>query len=202
MIKMDTRSKMISGAMDLIRRRGLNATSVREVVRYTATPRGSIKHHFPNGKLQLVTEAVVLAGQEVSVPLKRLMENHNSIEGLCIFIDFWRKILQDSHFEAGCPLLAVASEQYIAEDGNPNLEAEQQLLGHVHTIFQEWQFILESAMHRDGATTTQAKRLANLIIASIEGTVAMCRAAKNTIALDDVEQELKLILANALDVKE
>jgi Transcriptional regulator len=191
---LNTRSKMIAGAMDLIRRRGLNATSVREVVRYTETPRGSIKHHFPNGKLQLVTEAIQLAGTEVSLPLKKVMEKHNSIDGLKIFIGWWRDILQKSDFEAGCPILAVASEQYLGEDGNPNGEAEAQLLQLVNSIFKEWQQILENALCRDGITLPRATQLATLIISSIEGTVAMCRAARNTTSLDQVEQEILLIL--------
>ncbi|MBU3121748.1 TetR/AcrR family transcriptional regulator [Acinetobacter soli] len=191
---LNTRSKMIAGAMDLIRRRGLNATSVREVVRYTETPRGSIKHHFPNGKLQLVTEAIELAGTEVSLPLKKVMEKHNSIDGLKIFIGWWRDILQKSDFEAGCPILAVASEQYLGEDGNPNGEAEAQLLQLVNSIFKEWQQILENALCRDGITLPRATQLATLIISSIEGTVAMCRAARNTTSLDQVEQEILSIL--------
>lgn len=191
---LNTRSKMIAGAMDLIRRRGLNATSVREVVRYTETPRGSIKHHFPNGKLQLVTEAIELAGTEVSLPLKKVMEKHNSIDGLKIFIGWWRDILQKSDFEAGCPILAVASEQYLGEDGNPNGGAEVQLLQLVNSIFKEWQQILENALCRDGITLPRATHLATLIISSIEGTVAMCRAARNTESLDQVEQEILLIL--------
>ena len=59
-----TRDKMIAGAADLMSRRGVNATSMRDVVRHTATPRGSISHHFPDGKRQLIAEAVVFAGQQ------------------------------------------------------------------------------------------------------------------------------------------
>ena len=36
----DTRAKMVAGAADLMSRRGVNATSMREVVRHTGTPRG------------------------------------------------------------------------------------------------------------------------------------------------------------------
>lgn len=36
----DTRAKMVAGAADLVSRRGVNATSLREVVRHTGTPRG------------------------------------------------------------------------------------------------------------------------------------------------------------------
>ena len=49
-----TRDKMIAGAADLMSRLGVNATSMRDVVRHTATPRGSIGHHFPDGKRQLI----------------------------------------------------------------------------------------------------------------------------------------------------
>ncbi|WP_371419461.1 hypothetical protein [Bradyrhizobium sp. CCBAU 051011] len=35
-------------------------------------------------------------------------------------------------------------------------------------------------------------------MASTEGTVAMCRAARSTQRLDDVRQELELVLSSAL----
>lgn len=197
-MKTETRSKMVAGAMDLIRRRGVNATSVREVVRHTDTPRGSIKHHFPNGKLQLVIEAVALAGNEVSLPLKQLMENQSTIKGLATFIGLWRQILENSNFEAGCPVLAVAVEQYIGEDGNPHPEAERLLLGMANDIFKDWQQILKMSLHKDGVPALRAKRLANLIISSIEGTVAMCRAAQSAAALDDVKAELELVITAAI----
>ncbi len=193
-MKTGTRSKMVAGAMDLIRRRGVNATSVREVVRHTDTPRGSIRHHFPNGKLQLVTEAVTLAGQEVTLPLEQLMSEQGTLKGLNLFIGFWRQILEGSSFEAGCPVLAVAVEQYIGEDGNPYPEAERLLLNMADAIFKDWQRILATSLQKDGIPEVRALRLANLIVSSIEGTVAMCRAARSTSALDDVQAELELIL--------
>ena len=55
------RDRMISGALDLLARRGLQATSFAEVTQATQTPRGSIYHHFPGGKQQLVEIAKALA---------------------------------------------------------------------------------------------------------------------------------------------
>lgn len=198
MIKATTRDKMVAGAIDLIRRRGVNATSVREVVRHTDTPRGSIKHHFPNGKLQLVSEAITLAGQEVSLPLQQLVNDHGVMKGLNSFIDLWRYILESSNFEAGCPVLAVAAEQYIGEDGNPQPEAEQLLLALADNIFKDWQQILEQGLKQQNVESTRAKRLANLIIASIEGTVALCRAARNAEPLREVQQELEILLISII----
>ena len=70
----DTRAKMVAGAADLMSRRGVNATSMREVVRHTGTPRGSIGHHFPGGKQQLIEDALVFAGKQVSGPLEHLTQ--------------------------------------------------------------------------------------------------------------------------------
>ena len=180
--------------MDLISRRGVNATSVREVVRHTNTPRGSIKHYFPNGKLQLVSEAVLLAGQEVSLPLQQLVSEYGVIKGLSIFIELWGNILKKSNFEAGCSVLAVAAEQYIGEDGNPQPEAEQLLMEIADNIFKDWQHTLVIGLEKENVESIRATRLASLIIASIEGTVALCRAARNVTALEDVQVEIELML--------
>jgi hypothetical protein len=44
----------------------------------------------------------------------------------------------------------------------------------------------------------RAERLATLVVASIEGTVAMCRANRSADALDQVQEELETVLSSAL----
>src|SRR3954471_22309306 len=90
----DTKAKMVAGAADLMSRRGVNATSMREVVRHTGTPRGSISHHFPGGKQQLLEEAIVFAGMQVSGPLRHLTAERGAIAGLRAFIALWRQTLE------------------------------------------------------------------------------------------------------------
>src|SRR5688572_3208033 len=97
-----TRDRMIVGAADLLRRKGLTATSMREVVRYSNTPRGSIAHHFPGGKRQLLEAAVEHAGREVTEPLKLLLSKHGPVNGMKRFIDLWRKMLEETDYQAGC----------------------------------------------------------------------------------------------------
>src|SRR5262245_55101569 len=57
-----TRSKMVRGAAELLRERGYSGTGFREVIEITGAPRGSIYHHFPDGKAQLAGEAVEYVG--------------------------------------------------------------------------------------------------------------------------------------------
>ena len=51
---------MVAGAARLLASRGLQATSFSEVLELTASPRGSVYHHFPQGKEQLVKAALDL----------------------------------------------------------------------------------------------------------------------------------------------
>lgn len=197
----ETRGRMVAGAVDLIRRRGLNATSVREVVRYTETPRGSIAHHFPRGKQQLVEEALIFAGREVSEPLEKLVVQAGIVAGLRDFIDAWRSILEQSNFEAGCPLLAVAVEQYVGDDGLPNPRIQDRLLELVRVAFEDWQRILSTGLRKEGLTPAKARRLSALIISSVEGAVALCRAARSAQPLDDIRVELEALLVASIAEK-
>src|SRR5258707_12041892 len=198
----NTRAKMVAGAADLMSRRGVNATSMRDVVRHTGTPRGSIGHHFPRGKQQLIEDALVFAGSQVSGPLRQLTQQHGAISGLRAFIALWRQTLERSKFQAGCPVLAVAVEQYVNDatekDGMPDQAAQKHLLDLANGVFADWQRIMFTALRHEGVAPARARRLAALVIASTEGTVAMCRAARNARPLDDVRQELELVLSSAL----
>ena len=52
---------MIDGAIRLLAKRGLQATSFSEVLALTGAPRGSIYHHFPEGKDQLIGAVLFVA---------------------------------------------------------------------------------------------------------------------------------------------
>ena len=54
----DSRASMVRSAASLIRTRGVNATSFSDVLADSGAPRGSIYHHFPGGKDQLVDAAI------------------------------------------------------------------------------------------------------------------------------------------------
>lgn len=194
-----TRDKMIAGAADLMSRRGVNATSMRDVVRHTATPRGSISHHFPDGKRQLIAEAVTFAGKQVSIPLEKAMNDRGVIGGLEAFIASWRRQLEATGFEAGCPVLAVAVDRYVGEASDRDDEtAQQHLLDLADGVFADWRQIMRAALLREGLAAERSERLATLVVASIEGTVAMCRASRSADPLDHVQQELETVLTAAL----
>jgi AcrR family transcriptional regulator len=195
-----TREKMVAGAADLLSRRGVHATSLRTVVQHTGTPRGSLGHHFPGGKQELLEEAVRYATESVATPLEALMKDRGAVDGLRAFVGWWRKILESSSFEAGCPVLAVAIEPMTSSEGADadDRRADERLRELARLAFERWEAILAAALRREGVSAVRARRLGALTVASIEGTVAMCRAARNAQPLDDVQRELEAILTEAV----
>lgn len=99
----------------MIRRRGLNATSIREVAKHAGTPVGSTYHYFPGGKQQLAAEAVRFAGDTVATMLAKKLRA-GPVDGLRAFLALWREILTSTDFRAGCPVLAVSIEEAPDDD--------------------------------------------------------------------------------------
>jgi AcrR family transcriptional regulator len=194
---------MIVGAADLLKRKGMTATSMREVVRHSNTPRGSIAHHFPGGKRQLLEAAVEHAGREVSEPLAQLLATYGPVKGLQRFVGLWRTTLEETAFEAGCAVLAVAVEHYAADqrseaEGELEAQIQSQLLDQANGIFVHWQEIITQSLRDAGVPAARSRSLALLAIAAIEGSVALCRAARSAEPLELIWKELKQSFEQAL----
>jgi AcrR family transcriptional regulator len=180
---------MVAGAADMIRRRGLAATSVRELAKHSGAPLGSTYHYFPGGKEQLATEAVLYAGDSIGRVLARKLEA-GPLEGLRAFLELWRAVITESAFGAGCPVLAVAVEEPAG--------TETDALRAAANVFTGWEELLARSLRQHGATRNDANRLATLIVAALEGTVAMCRAKRSTDPLDRIAPALEAIVAAAI----
>jgi AcrR family transcriptional regulator len=180
----ESRQRLVAGAADMMRRRGLNATSVRELAKHAQAPLGSTYHYFPGGKYQLAAEAVQWADDLTARVLTKALRA-GPLAGLQAFLQMWRKILTDSDFGAGCPVLAASVED-LPEDGTAPRDAAA-------AAFGNWTSILAQSLSDHGAT--DADRVAVLIVAAVEGSVAMCRAQRSTDPLDYVATQLEALVA-------
>jgi AcrR family transcriptional regulator len=102
----DVRDRMIDGAIRLLAQQGLQATSFAEVLELTGAPRGSVYHHFPGGKDQLVGAAVDRAGARALHALDG-KQGASAEELTTVFLALWRELLVRSDCGAGCAVLAV-----------------------------------------------------------------------------------------------
>jgi AcrR family transcriptional regulator len=184
-----SRQQIVAGAADMLRRRGLHATSVREVAKHGRTPLGSTYHYFPGGKQQLAAEAVTYAGETVAAALLAALDA-GPAAGLSAFLAMWRDVVTGSDFRAGCPVLAVAIEEP-PDEGSTVLEAAAR-------AFASWESLLADSLRSHGVPDGEAARLATMIVASVEGATAMCRAHRSTAPLDRIAEELEKLVRDAL----
>ncbi|AWH17992.1 TetR family transcriptional regulator [Stenotrophomonas sp. ZAC14D2_NAIMI4_7] len=178
----DAPQRVIDAAAQMLARVGLNATSIREVTKLADAPLGSTYHHFPGGKQELLAKATTLAGDKVEALLLELLRD-GAVPGLERFLAMWRERLLRSQFRAGCPVLAAAVEEPVeAVASQPRAAAAE--------VFARWQGHLAQALISDGHAPEQAAGLASLVIASVEGAVAMSRALQDIAPFDQVAVQL------------
>jgi len=158
---------MIESAVTLLALRGLQGTAFSDVLARSGAPRGSVYHHFPAGKDQLVDAAVALAGE-------RALRVLDAVEGqppkaiTAYFLDIWREVLVRSGLRAGCAVLAVT----VATE-SPDL------LEHAGSVFRAWRSRLAALYVAGGLSVDDAARLAVTLVAASEGAVVVSRAERS-----------------------
>jgi AcrR family transcriptional regulator len=178
---------MVESATRLMQERGVEGTSFSRVLRRAGAPRGSIYHYFPGGKAQLIEEATRLGGDYIATGLAASLEQTDPVAALDDFARFWRSLLADSEFGAGCPIVAATL------DGDRTPQARDA----AGEIFQRWQAIVVDALVGRGVSPDRARSVAALCFAAIEGGVIMARAQRSLEPLESVFVELRRVLAEA-----
>lgn len=188
MARGDTRRRMLGTAIELIHEGGAGGVTVDAVLSRSRTPRGSVYHHFPGGRDQIVREAAAMAAETMTSVVAGLSELP-PLQGLRAFIGVWKEMLSGSDFQAGCPVAAVTVS---------GTAADPELLALVAATFAEWQSLCASALRRSGVATAEADRIGMLAVASIEGAIILCRAERSLEPLNLVAAELEDRLTAAL----
>jgi AcrR family transcriptional regulator len=172
------RERMVASAVALLARRGLQATSFSEVLEHSGAPRGSVYHHFPGGKDQMIGSALDAAGDR-AIELLDQRQGASAEEVTTWFLHIWREVLIRGKFEAGCAVLAVA----VAADS-------PELLEQTARVFRTWRRRLAELLEQGGLRATDAHRFAAVLVASSEGAVVLARAEQSLEPFDLVAEQL------------
>jgi TetR/AcrR family transcriptional regulator, lmrAB and yxaGH operons repressor len=183
----DSRDKMIQSAATLMGNRGMNATSFSDVVADSGAPRGSIYHHFPEGKRQLAECAMRLTSDQVLAYLRASTET-TSRGVMRHFVALFRQVVVASRGSAGCAIAGVTID--VAND-------DDDLLAVARDAFQSWVSLLATQLESTGVAPTRARGLSTIAVASVEGGLILCRAEGSDAPLRLVEEELLALLPEA-----
>jgi len=174
----EARERLVATAADMLRRRCLNATSIRELAKAAKAPLGSTYHYFPDGKKQVVTEAIQYAGAKVSRMLEQYLQK-GPLDGIKGLLAYWREVLIETEYQAGCPVIAAAME-------DPAVEEVALAQVEANIILNRWCALIAGALKQKGVSKKKAENLALAVLASAEGAIAITRIQKSIAAYDAV----------------
>ena len=184
MNRRNVRQEMVNGAISLLAEKGVQGTSFAVVTEATKTPRGSIYHHFPGGKNELIEEAVTSIGQLVTA-LIDAVEVDSPSKVVDVFVESWRALLLANNFASNC---AVANASLGASD-------EDSLKASADEVFKKWQHSLARAFERSGAKRKDAVDFAAVCLASVEGALILGRASGSDEVFNALSRHLKKIVS-------
>jgi TetR/AcrR family transcriptional regulator, lmrAB and yxaGH operons repressor len=161
------REEIIMATCRLLEKQGYPATGLNEIVKESGAPKGSLYYYFPDGKEQIVSEAVRFAGQILVKRMRdELAKQNDPVQALYEYIMRLASKVEEKHYVAGNPLTIVAVEA--AGSSERISQACQDVYGQILEVLQE-------KMACCGLPETAAAERARLTLASLEGSIILSR---------------------------
>ena len=174
---------MLVSAAEVMRERGAAGVTIDKVLARSGAPRGSVYYHFPNGRTQILAEALRYSGESITA----MIDDAAGWGGRALlreFVDFWQRLLTEGDFAAGCPVVAAA----VGCDDDPKLSAE------AGAILGRWCTALTQAFVNDGFDDDDAASLAVMSVSALEGAIVLSRSTRSTNPLHQVGDQLEFLV--------
>jgi TetR/AcrR family transcriptional repressor of lmrAB and yxaGH operons len=187
----ESRARIISSTRTLLRRHGYHGTGLAQIIEHSGAPRGSVYFLFPGGKEQIATEAVrdwttefadligaARSGSPTAADWVRRMVDHFVAE------------LRDSDFTEGFPVTMITLD---------SVPASQPLTAACRAAYDTWLGALVDGLTSYGVAPDRARGLAELMLASLEGSMVLCRVYHCVEPLERIAREVQGLLATGAD---
>ena len=186
----DTRTRMIEATARLIQARGYRGVSLSDILSESGAPRGSLYFHFPGGKESLVLEAMQIGIEEANQVLKECLDqSDNPADGVRAFFEAAAQEMVDTDYTFGCPVAPIVLD-------TPGLESE--LAEACRAALEQWSQMYRDKLMASGLADPRARRLANTIVASLEGALIMARSEREAECIRQVGDEMAVLITAVL----
>lgn len=166
------REQIIQATCFLLEKQGFPATGLNEIVRESGAPKGSLYHYFPEGKEQLVSEAVLYSGEILVNRLRvELDKDADPLQAIYTYILHLADKIEEKQFSAGNPLSIVAIESAATS------ERISQACRHVYSQLQA---VFEEKLISSGMSSGQAEERACSMMIGLEGGILLSRVRRTT----------------------
>lgn len=181
---MTTRDRIIESTASLIRNRGYFGTGINEIIKDTSVPKGSLYHHFPGGKDEMISSALEVAALGYAEEFKNAMKGKpNAVEGLKAIVDLYIHGFGKGKQFTGCPLAAVSMD---ISGQNEHLRKT------CARLFTFW--IDSTASYLEYKGVKNARPKAESFMIRLEGAIMMSQAQQSARPLQIVKNEIHSLL--------
>jgi TetR/AcrR family transcriptional repressor of lmrAB and yxaGH operons len=164
-----TRDRIVATAAEMFRAQGVQGTGMLSILDRARAPRGSLYHHFPGGKSELVLAALEFEAAQVTRDLAALLAaDPDPATALIAFAEALAATLEHSDYRLGCPLTTAVLE--LAGDD----PAVRQLSA---STYATWQQAIRDHLRRRAVDS--ADQIAEVALAAIEGALILARAHRD-----------------------
>lgn len=165
-----TRERLITSAARLFRQNGYHGTGLAQVLSDSHAPKGSLYHHFPNGKSDLaMASASWVSGGVIRIIDDAFTPAPDFATGATTFCHKLAKLFEVTDDWQSCPITSMLF------DGPDN----QAFLTHADHLLSSWSARCAEHGRRLGMTQKDADAAAELLLLTIQGAWTLARARQS-----------------------
>lgn len=166
-----TKDRLIRAAAQLFRSHGYHGVGLNDLLAEATAPKGSLYHHFPNGKADLALAAATWASDEMLRVIAASFAGAKTFEDGATTLCFkLAKLFDLTGQQDGCPVGSTLFE------GPGNAE----FLRHAERCYEGWIEEVQDHANRFGLQEADARRRAEHVFLLIQGGWQLARARKSS----------------------
>ncbi|TYB33995.1 MAG: TetR/AcrR family transcriptional regulator [Flexistipes sinusarabici] len=184
-----TTDKILDSTIELIFQKGIEATSISDIITKIGMSKGSLYFHFPD-KQTLISEALSRYEKSFFEFINMSLQGNSPGEKMETFFESVMSMHESKNYSGGCIFGNTALEM---ADKNDSFSEK------VKYVFNRWISILSSII-KDAQKTGEIRSdmdsqiLAGFIVSSVEGGIMLSRLAKKGEPLSQTLSALKIML--------
>jgi TetR/AcrR family transcriptional repressor of lmrAB and yxaGH operons len=184
----DSKQRIQDAALELLSRHGYAGTGIKAISAAAGLPYGSIYHHFPGGKEELVAAAMDDMGVAMGSLLTGVLQRREPAEAVEAMFDFMAERLEASDWADGCMVGTPA------QDGPASSEQVRAACGRA---FDCMAAAITDGFVARGLARPAARDLASTVLSAYEGATLLARVQRSRRPMDAASRTMQVVVAAA-----
>lgn len=169
-MEQSSRDKLAWSAAKLFQQRGFHGVGLNEILKLSGLPKGSLYHHFPNGKTDLALEAAALAHREMTRIIDDAFRDTDTYQnGATTLFYKLAKLFELMGKHTGCPISEIL---FVGPDQDRFREKSAE-------YFEAWTAQIAVHAERLGHTPARARMEAERLFVTLQGGWTLARAKQD-----------------------